>query len=74
MRTSKQIVIEQMNLFHDIQRKANINIVTCGHCGTILLHKIDEIEEIECFGCMKTLSKSDCPDYWYSGEDEMYND
>jgi transcription elongation factor Elf1 len=29
----------------DIRAKANINIVTCGNCGSIILHEMKSINE-----------------------------
>ena len=66
MKTKRELVIEQIALMDEIRYKANINIVTCGHCGSILLHEMNE-DDINCFACKNTLDQSDCPDYWYSG-------
>jgi hypothetical protein len=66
MKTRRELAQEQLDLMNDIRAKANINIVTCGHCGTILLHEMNE-EDIECFGCKRILDQSDCPDLWYEG-------
>lgn len=63
---TKELVKEQIDLFYDINR-AGLNIVTCGNCGTMLLHKIDEKETITCFSCKEVMAKSDCPDYWFDG-------
>jgi glutamine amidotransferase PdxT len=62
----RELVIKQIDLMDDIRQKADINIVTCGNCGTLVLHKRNA-EEIECFGCMNVMDVSDCPDYWYNG-------
>jgi hypothetical protein len=64
MKTKREIVIEQIKLQEKIQ-SLGYNIVTCGHCGTVLLHKCGE-EELECF-CGNTVDISDCPDLYYSG-------
>jgi len=67
MATKRELAQEQLNLMDDIRAKANINMVTCGHCGTILLHEMRSINEdnsIECFGCKRTMDLSDCTDYW----------
>ena len=66
MKTRRELAQEQLDLMNDIRAKANINMVTCGHCGTILLHEMNE-EDIECFGCKNVLDQSDCPDFWYEG-------
>ena len=70
MKTKRQLAQEQLDLMDDIRAKANINMVTCGHCGTILLHEMKSINEdntIVCFGCKREMDLSDCPDYWYEG-------
>ena len=70
MKTTRELAQEQFNLMEEIRFKANINMVTCGHCGTILLHEMKSINEdntIVCFGCKSKMELSDCPDYWYEG-------
>lgn len=62
--TKKQIAINQIELQHKIQ-SIGINLVTCGNCGSILLHETKD-EIINCF-CGMEMDPSDCPDYWYSG-------
>jgi hypothetical protein len=59
----KRLLAEkQIELQHCIQSVANVNIVTCGHCETILLHDTSD-EKIECFGCDETLDLCDCPTF-----------
>jgi hypothetical protein len=61
------LVLEQIKLQSEIQN-TGYNIVTCGHCGTVLLHRLDnDTNKIECFGCELEMDLSDCPDYWYEG-------
>lgn len=48
MANDKQL--KQYDLSQEIVKNAKINIVTCGSCGDVLLHRIDEIE-IECPNC-----------------------
>ena len=70
MKTRRELAQEQLELMNDIRAKANINIVTCGNCGTMLLHEMKSINEdnsIECFGCKSEMELCDCPDYWYEG-------
>ena len=70
MKTKRELAQEQLNLMEIIRAKANINMVTCGHCGTILLHETKQINDdntIVCFGCKHEMELSDCPDYWYNG-------
>jgi hypothetical protein len=71
MTNKRDIVIGQIALQEKMQ-SLGINLVTCGHCGTVLLHKTKE-EKIDCF-CGRVMSLSDCPDYWYRGmeNNEVY--
>ena len=39
--------------------------MTCGNCGSILLHEMAD-ETIECL-CGHEMDLSDCPDLFYSG-------
>lgn len=57
----------------EIRAKANINMVTCGHCGSILLHRMKD-EIINCYSCKRDMSLDDCPDYWYEGMPELDED
>ncbi len=54
----------------EVRRKSNINLVTCGKCGTLLLHKTKD-EIVECYACKGRLSESDCPDFLYEGMPEL---
>ena len=58
---------EQLDLQHKIQEIANVNVVTCGNCGTVIFHDRDKTN-ITCFSCDKAMDVSDCPDYFYEGE------
>lgn len=60
----------QLELMDDIRYKLNINMVTCGHCGTVLLHKSNE-EMITCYGCKSEMDVCDCPDFFYDGMPEL---
>ena len=69
-KTRRELAQEQLDLMDEIRATSNINMVTCGHCGTILLHEMRSITDdntIVCFGCKRTMDLSDCPDYWYTG-------
>lgn len=69
-KSRRELAQEQLDLMDDIRAKANINMVTCGNCGTILLHEMKQLNEdntIVCFGCKREMDLSDCPDYWYEG-------
>lgn len=63
MKTKREIAINQIDLQEKIQ-KIGINLVTCGNCGTVLLHETKN-ETIECFCGIR--QACDCPDIWYSG-------
>jgi hypothetical protein len=71
MKSKRDLAQEQLDLMEIIRGKSNINMVTCGNCGTILLHEMKSIHEdnhdITCFGCKQEMDFSDCPDYWYVG-------
>jgi len=65
MSTKKEIALKQIELQLEIQRISNINIVNCGNCGSTILHRMDDNNNIECF--CGIMAKSDCPDLWYVG-------
>ena len=71
MKTKRELAQEQLDLMDIIRAKADINMVTCGHCGTILLHEMkpmfNDDNTILCFNCKREMDLSDCPDYWYEG-------
>lgn len=50
---------------------AGVNIVTCGHCGEVLLAEA-KAEEIECPHCDAIMDASDFPDLFYTGM-EIYD-
>lgn len=64
MKTKREIVENQIRIQEKMQ-SAGFNVVTCGNCGTVLLHELGD-ESIDCF-CGHEMDLSDCPDYWYSG-------
>lgn len=64
MKTKRDLAIEQIYLQEQMQNNG-VNLVTCGNCGSLLLHKLGR-ESIECF-CGREMDLSDCPDYWYEG-------
>lgn len=75
MKSKRELAEEQIRLQHKVQGLANVNIVNCGNCGTILLHEMND-DDIECFGCGLTMAQHDCPDYWYENcqNDQEFND
>jgi len=66
----KKLVLQQIELFNTIYSEAKVNIVTCGHCGTVLLHKVNEESTIDCYSCSNIMDKCDCPDFWYTNAEE----
>jgi len=66
MRTKRELAEKQIELQNRVNAVASINIVTCGNCGSVLLHdRMDS--EIECACCKSVMDLSDCPDLWYEG-------
>ncbi len=55
---------QQCDLAQIIIKKANINIVTCGSCGDVMLHERD-LEEIKCPYCDFTSEPCDFPDFFH---------
>lgn len=54
----------QLDLQLEIVEKTGINIVSCGNCGTIVLHRIED-EVIYCFDCGFESDPCDFPDLNY---------
>ena len=57
----KKLNEEQELLQREVVASAKINIVTCGNCGTTILHRISEIE-ITCVDCGFKSEPCDFPD------------
>lgn len=66
MKTKREKILEQIALQNKVRSLANVNIVTCGHCGSIVLHDTNA-NQIECPYCDRVMDVSDCPDYLYDG-------
>lgn len=66
MKTKRELILNQVALADEVRAKAGINIVTCGNCGTILLHRIRK-DYLTCVGCRNVMDVCDCPDLWYTG-------
>jgi len=60
---TERLLKEQLEYQEDIQH-SGYNIVTCGHCGSILIHKM-KVKNIHCFSCLRNMDTSDCPDLNY---------
>ncbi len=67
MKSKRDLVKEQLELMNHIRTYANVNIVTCGHCGSVLLHETDLEGTITCYDCKSEMDLSDCPDLFYTG-------
>ena len=72
MTPRKKLAKQQIELQKKIQDLANVNIVTCGNCGQIILHERNE-GDIECFECGEVMEQCDCPDLWYNGAEESFD-
>ncbi len=59
MTTEKQIDLQK-----EIVSKTGINIVTCGNCGSTILHRLKDIE-IKCPDCDFTSEPCHFPDLNY---------
>jgi hypothetical protein len=59
-------ILKQVELQNAIIQLAKINIVTCGNCGSVVLHKTKDTE-IDCPYCDRIMDVCDCPDYLYNG-------
>lgn len=74
-KTIREKVLEQIDLIEEVQRVAGINVVNCGSCGSVLLHRIvpltmdtpAEEYDITCPYCDFTSEPCDFPDFLYSG-------
>lgn len=54
----------QLELQLEVVAKSGINIVTCGNCGSTLLHRIQD-ETLECPDCGFDSNPCDFPDLNY---------
>lgn len=61
------LITNQVDLQNKIIAIAKINIVNCCHCGSVVLHKIDDEDDMICPYCHEEVSKNDCPDFLYTG-------
>ena len=61
---------KQTELQNKIIANAKVNLVNCGHCGSVMLHEvkpINEDDDIECPFCDFKSEPCDFPDYFYEG-------
>ena len=64
---NQKLIANQVDLQNEIVAMAKINIVNCGNCGSIFLHRTDDNDNVICPFCYENMAKSDCPDYFYTG-------
>jgi hypothetical protein len=69
MKSKRDLVIDQLALMDEIRAKTDINIVTCGHCGCVFLHKLDDLD-LTCFDCKTNGEPCDHPDLFYTGMED----
>ena len=63
----KQYLInKQITLANKINALADVNLVTCGNCGEVLLHD-NTAETIQCPCCQYESEPCDFPDSWFNG-------
>ncbi len=55
---------QQCKLFLKLVKSSNINIVTCGNCGDVVLHKIKHKGDIHCPHCLFASERCDFPDFY----------
>ena len=73
MESRKELAEQQYNFISNIRLNLGLNIVTCGNCGAVLLHKIDA-EKIHCYECNQQMEQCDCPDLWYDSDINNYEE
>jgi hypothetical protein len=62
----EQKILDQIEMQNQIVVSAKINLVNCGHCGSVMFHRINE-DLIECPFCDFKSEPCDFPDYFYEG-------
>ena len=62
--------VKQEDMLKFIQEQLNINVVTCGHCGSVFIHHSAD-KETTCPHCNSVNDPSDNPDLFYPGWDEF---
>lgn len=65
MKTKRELAIKQIEL-QERSQASGINIVTCGNCGSVLLHEMNTLP-LNCACCKAEIDQCDCPDLWYEG-------
>jgi hypothetical protein len=70
--TKREWAIKQIEFQERIQAIAKINIVTCGSCGNVMFHEINDTNLL--CECGFESEPSDFPDLWYSGLENNFLD
>ena len=63
---NRKLIEQQVQLMDKMRRYARINLVNCGSCGSVLLHK-RKAKDVTCPYCEFTSDQSDFPDFIYDG-------
>jgi hypothetical protein len=74
-KTIREKMLEQIDLVEELQSVAGINIVNCGNCGSVLLHRLTPLAmdtpledyDITCPYCDFQSEPCDFPDFLYEG-------
>ncbi len=67
----------QLDLMNEVRALTSINMVTCGNCGAIILHRMIDLRDfdkehvVECHSCKFEMDLCDCPDVFYDGMQEL---
>ena len=61
---------EQIRLYNRVLNNSNINIVTCGQCGDVMLHDLDDTM-VQCPYCNFTDEPNAFPDLFHEGMEEL---
>lgn len=72
MKTKREWAIKQIEFQERIQAIAKINIVTCGSCGNVMFHEINDTNLL--CECGFESEPCDFPDLWYSGWENNFSD
>lgn len=71
MKTREEKILEQIALQNRMVLEVKVNLVNCGHCGSVMLHEIKSLDEedsdIECPFCDMKSDPCDFPDFFYDG-------
>jgi len=59
--SKEKALLEQYDLAQVVIVKSGINIVTCGNCGSVNLHRLEDTE-ITCMDCNFKSEPCDFPD------------